>query len=67
MSVTKSDEYLTCLRCGDEFLFGIREQKYNRERGFKYPPRYCKPCRIQRMVMRRRKPVELNIPMEDEI
>ncbi|MFC1895668.1 zinc-ribbon domain containing protein [Thermodesulfobacteriota bacterium] len=38
------DQFLTCIQCGEEFVFSAAEQgKYN-SRGFD-PPRRCPECR----------------------
>ena len=38
------DEWLTCIDCGDGFIFGGRDRDYYAQRGFQ-PPKRCRPCR----------------------
>lgn len=47
-----SDKTLTCVECGEEFIFSDEEQQFYSERGFQEPKR-CKPCRDKRKRDRR--------------
>ncbi|MFQ5823820.1 MAG: zinc-ribbon domain-containing protein [bacterium] len=47
-----SDKTLTCVECGQEFIFSADEQQFYSERGFQEPKR-CKPCREKRKRDRR--------------
>jgi hypothetical protein len=41
------DEWLTCISCGEGFLFGGRDRDYFARQGF-VKPRRCRPCREAR-------------------
>ncbi len=41
---TFEDKMLTCKKCGNEFLFSAKEQKFYKEKGF-FKPSMCKECR----------------------
>ena len=38
------DRTITCIQCGDEFVFSVTEQERYRARGFDFPKR-CPNCR----------------------
>jgi CxxC-x17-CxxC domain-containing protein len=42
------DKSITCVDCGEEFLFTAGEQKFYRERGLTNEPTRCKNCREKR-------------------
>ena len=39
------DKSITCVDCGEEFLFTAGEQAFYRERGLPNEPTRCKRCR----------------------
>lgn len=41
------DQYITCLDCGEKFLFSVRSQKYFADKKWNAPKR-CKHCRDYR-------------------
>ena len=43
-SAIKRDKMCRCIRCGEEYLFTIKEQEYFERKGFQKPKR-CKMCR----------------------
>ncbi|MFQ5864189.1 MAG: zinc-ribbon domain-containing protein [bacterium] len=47
-----ADKTLTCVECGQEFIFSEDEQQFYSERGFQEPKR-CKSCRAKRKRDRR--------------
>jgi|SRR5689334_23831113 len=46
--VTGEDQKLTCVDCGQEFLFTAGEQAFYREKGLTHAPTRCKRCRENR-------------------
>ena len=40
----ENGDWLTCINCGNSFLFSIREQKFFQSKNF-YPPKRCPDCR----------------------
>jgi len=42
------DRTMTCLCCGQNFLFLEREQEFFRKVGLKNDPKRCLPCRKKR-------------------
>lgn len=46
------DRQITCLDCGQPFVFTAGEQEFYSRKGFKEEPKRCKPCREQRKVRR---------------
>ncbi len=46
------DKSITCVDCGEEFLFTAGEQAFYRERGLPNEPTRCKRCREARKAMR---------------
>jgi len=46
------DKSITCVDCGEEFLFTAGEQKFYRERGLTNEPTRCKNCREKRKTGR---------------
>lgn len=48
------DKTLTCVQCGNEFVFSAGEQQFFEERGLNSPPKRCKPCRQGNKKKRRR-------------
>lgn len=41
----KQDKKITCVDCGAEFLFTVRDQEFYAEKGFNNEPKRCKACR----------------------
>ena len=50
------DQTLTCVQCGNEFVFSSGEQSFFEERGLNAPPKRCKDCRQANKKKRRSKP-----------
>src|SRR5258706_211154 len=48
MSSSSEDKSITCVDCGEEFLFTAGEQAFYRERGLTNEPTRCKSCREKR-------------------
>ncbi len=46
------DKSITCVDCGEEFLFTAGEQSFYRERGLTNAPTRCKACRDKRKAQR---------------
>src|SRR5215813_9325823 len=46
------DKSITCVDCGEEFLFTAGEQAFYRERGLTNEPTRCKNCREKRKATR---------------
>src|SRR5262245_26865844 len=46
------DKSITCVDCGEEFLFTAGEQAFYRERGLTNEPTRCKNCREKRKAGR---------------
>ena len=46
------DKSITCVDCGEEFLFTAGEQAFYRERGLTNEPTRCKSCREKRKAIR---------------
>lgn len=46
------DKSITCVDCGEEFLFTANEQAFYRERGLTNEPTRCKGCRERRKASR---------------
>jgi CxxC-x17-CxxC domain-containing protein len=46
------DKTLTCVDCGEQFVFTASEQAFYAERGFTNEPKRCAPCRQSRKVTR---------------
>ena len=44
----KKDKKITCVDCGAEFLFTVRDQEFYAEKGFTNEPKRCKACRDAR-------------------
>lgn len=42
------DKVLTCVSCGEEFVFTAGEQQFFAEKGFEHPPKRCRPCKAKR-------------------
>jgi len=49
---TGEDKSITCVDCGEEFLFTASEQAFYRERGLTNEPTRCKSCRDRRKASR---------------
>ncbi len=49
---TGEDKSITCVDCGEEFLFTASEQAFYRERGLTNEPTRCRTCRERRMARR---------------
>jgi CxxC-x17-CxxC domain-containing protein len=43
-----SDRTLTCIDCGQPFVFSAGEQLYFSEKHFRHDPKHCKACRAKR-------------------
>ncbi len=43
------NDTITCIECGDSFVFTEGEQKYYEEKGF-VPPKRCQKCRNKRKL-----------------
>ncbi len=39
------DKTITCVDCGEEFVFTAGEQAFYQEKGFTNEPKRCKACR----------------------
>jgi len=46
------DKTLTCIDCGEDFIFNVGEQEFFEEKGFSEPKR-CKDCREKRKAEKR--------------
>jgi len=42
------DKPLTCIECGQQFIFTAGEQEFYDRKGFKEIPKRCRPCREAR-------------------
>jgi hypothetical protein len=42
------DRLMTCIVCGDNFVWTAEEQTFFVEKGFTNSPKRCKPCRQER-------------------
>lgn len=42
------DKTLTCVECGNEFVFTAGEQEFYAEKQYQNEPKRCKECRIAR-------------------
>ena len=40
-----ADQKLTCVDCGQEFVYDAAEQELHAKLGFRNAPKRCKPCR----------------------
>src|ERR1041385_2088479 len=49
---SSEDKSITCVDCGEEFLFTAGEQAFYRERGLTNEPTRCKNCREKRKAGR---------------
>ncbi len=49
---TGEDKSITCVDCGQEFIFSAGEQEFYRERGLTNEPTRCKNCRDARKANR---------------
>ena len=47
-----TDRAITCLDCGQEFVFTTGEQEFYAQRGFTEPPKRCASCRAIRKAQR---------------
>jgi CxxC-x17-CxxC domain-containing protein len=43
-----TDQVLTCVDCGNEFVFTAGEQLFFHEKHFTNTPKRCKPCKAKR-------------------
>lgn len=41
------DQIIKCSRCGNEFVYGVKDQKFYAEKKFS-PPKRCLECRIEK-------------------
>jgi CxxC-x17-CxxC domain-containing protein len=48
LKVEFTDRTLTCIECGEEFLFSAGEQRFFALKSLVNEPRRCKNCKIQR-------------------
>jgi len=46
------DRTLSCVECGQPFIFSADDQAYHAERGFTSEPKRCRPCRQARRSQR---------------
>lgn len=46
--VSFTDKSLTCVDCGNSFIFTVGEQEFHRSKGFEQEPRRCGNCRASR-------------------
>ena len=42
------DKVLTCIGCGEEFIFTAGEQLFFADKGLKNEPKRCKPCKARK-------------------
>lgn len=47
MNEEYKDKTITCINCGNEFIFTAKDQAFYNEKGFNEPKR-CKECREKR-------------------
>ena len=47
-----ADRELTCIDCGQPFVFTAGEQEFHASKGFKEEPKHCKVCRDTRKARR---------------
>ena len=45
-----ADITIKCKKCGNDFVWSVREQEFYKEKGF-YRPAYCKECRKKTRVV----------------
>ncbi len=48
----KQDKKITCVDCGTEFLFTVRDQEFYAEKGFTNEPKRCKACRDKKKAQK---------------
>ncbi len=48
------DRILTCLDCGEDFVFSAGEQLFFHDKQFKNAPKRCRPCKERRNYLARR-------------
>ena len=46
------DKELSCVECGEAFVFTAGEQEFYTDKGFKNEPKRCPKCRKERKAMR---------------
>jgi CxxC-x17-CxxC domain-containing protein len=51
-SVSFQDKQLTCVECGEPFIFSGEDQAYHSQRGFTNEPKRCPDCRDKRRSAR---------------
>ncbi len=49
------DKKITCVDCGEEFVFTARDQEFYAEKGFNNEPKRCKACRDKKKAERNTK------------
>ncbi len=49
------DKTITCVDCGEEFVFTARDQEFYAEKGFNNEPKRCKACRDKKKAERNTK------------
>jgi hypothetical protein len=47
MASSFEPKILTCVECGQEFVFTVSAQEYFAERGYNEDPKRCKHCYVQ--------------------
>jgi hypothetical protein len=48
-----NDKTITCVDCGQEFIFTVNEQEFYKEKGFDNEPKRCPDCRRARKAQKR--------------
>src|SRR5215469_8529149 len=48
------DRTLTCVDCGEQFVFSAGEQIFYKQKQFQHEPKHCKKCKAKRTNMRAR-------------
>ncbi|MDD3048415.1 MAG: zinc-ribbon domain-containing protein [Bacilli bacterium] len=46
------DKTMTCVDCGETFVFTVSEQEFYKEKGFANEPKRCKTCRDKKKAER---------------
>ena len=55
-----TDRTLTCLDCGEQFVFSAGEQIFFSEKRFQHEPKRCKKCKAKRTNVRARVKTSVN-------
>jgi len=53
MSEENQDKTLKCEQCGNDFIHGLRDQEFYKEKGYQNMPKRCPDCRRERRQARR--------------